>query len=205
MRVYQKPAAGHVDFEVESAWQFGSTKAQDHFSHLQHGEVGFSFNSRWNPRLSLQYDYAEGDDNPRDNDSGRFNTCFGARSFEYTPTGIFGPFYRSNISSPGVRLVLNPVKTLEFTLSHRAFWLARAKDAWVGSGLQDSSGRSGRTLGQNLETSIRWRPQSFFLLETGYSHYFKGSYPDRVSGGPRTGDADYFYIAMEIRARLLPH
>ena len=205
LRVYKKPAAGKVDFEVESAWQFGSTKAQDHFSHLQHGEVGFSFNSRWNPRLSSQFDYAEGDDSPQDKHSRRFNTLYGARSFEYTPTGIFGPFYRSNLSSPGVRVVFNPVKTLEFTVSQRAFWLARAKDAWVGSGLLDSSGKSGLSLGQNLETCIRWRPRSFFLLEAGYSRFFKGSYLDRVSGSPRTGDSNYFYIATEIRGRLLPY
>jgi hypothetical protein len=89
-------------------------------------------------------------------------------------------------------------------VSHRSFRLARAKDAWIGSGLQDVTGASGKSLGQNLETNVKWRPKDFFLLDFGYSHFFKGSYLDRVPGSPRMGDSNYFYIATEISARLLP-
>ena len=130
---------------------------------------------------------------------------FGARSFEYTPTGIFGPVYRSNMNMPGARIVFSPLRRLEATASYRAFWLARAKDAWVGSGLQDPTGRSGKTLGQNLEANIKWRPKEFFLLEFGYSHFFKGAYLDRVPGSPRTGDSNYFFIATEVHAQVLPY
>jgi hypothetical protein len=201
-RIYRKESPGGFDFEIESAWQFGTTRNQDHFSHLQHGELGFLFDAPWNPQLSFQYDYAEGDGDPEDGRSGRFNTLFGARSFEYTPTGIFGPVYRSNLSTPGIRIVFNPIRQLMITASHRALWLARAKDAWVGSGLQDPTGKSGKTLGQNFEANIKWRPKQFFLLELGYAHFFKGSYLDRVPGSPGTGDSNYFFIATEIQAQL---
>ena len=127
-RIYRNESRGSFDFEIESAWQFGTIRNQDHFSHLQHGELGYSFNAPWSPRLSVQYDYAEGDGNPEDHRSGRFDTLFGARSFEYTPTGIFGPVYRSNLNSPGIRFVFDPIRPLVITASHRVLWLARAKD-----------------------------------------------------------------------------
>ncbi len=202
IRIYKNESPGNFDFEIESAWQFGTTKTQDHFSHLQHGELGFLFAAPWNPRLSLQYDYAEGDGNPEDDKSGRFNTLFGARAFEYTPTGIFGLVYRSNLNAPGIRAVFNPTKQLQVAVSQRAFWLARAKDAWVGSGLQDPAGKSGKTLGQNFEANIKWKPKKFFLLEFGYARFFKGSYLDRVPGSSRTADSNYFFIATEIQAQL---
>jgi hypothetical protein len=201
-RIYRNESRGSFDFEIESAWQFGTTGNRTHFSHLQHGELGFLFEAPWDPRLSVQYDYAEGDRNREDDRSGRFNTLFGARSFEYTPTGIFGPVYRSNLNSPGIRFVFDPIKQLKITASHRALWLARAKDVWVGSGLQDPTGRSGKTLGQNFEANVKWRPRGFFLLEFGYAHFFKGPYLERTLGSRGTADSNYFFIATEIQAQL---
>ncbi len=201
-RIHKNQSPGEFDFEAESAWQFGKTGSLDHLSHFQHGELGYSFNALWIPRLSFQYDYVGGDGNPDDGKSGRFNTYFGARSFEYTPTGIYGPVYRSNLNSPGMRIVFNPTQHLQMTASHRAFWLARAKDVWVGSGLRDPTGRSGKALGQSFETNFKWRPRDFFLLEFGYARFFKGSYLDRVPGSSSTGDSNYFFIATEIQTQL---
>jgi hypothetical protein len=201
-RIYKNQFRGEFDFEAESAWQLGKTCSQDHFSHFQHGELGYSFNATWTPRLSFQYDYAGGDGNPEDDKSGRFNPYFGARSFEYTPTGIYGPIYRSNLNSPGGRFVFSPTQKLQITASHRAFWLARAKDAWVGSGYQDPTGRSGKTIGQSFEANIKWRPKDFFLLEFGYARFFKGTYLDRMPGSSGTKDSNFFFIATEIEAQL---
>ena len=204
MRLYKMPGAGAMDYEIESAWQFGKSGTDDHFGHFQHGEIGFSFDAPLEPRLSLHYDYASGDDEPEDESSGRFNTLFGARSFEYPPTGIYGPIYRSNINTPGIRIALNPTGKLQVTAMFRAFRLASSRDLWVGSGLRDRTGQSGKSLGQNLEVRALWRANRYFTAESGYARFFKGSYIYRVPDGPRSGDSNYFYVATEIKARLLP-
>jgi hypothetical protein len=204
-RIYKIPASGAMDYEIESAWQFGESGTKSHFAHFQHGELGYSFDAPWKPRISLHYDYASGNDDPEDESSGRFNTLYGARGFEYTPTGIYGPIYRSNINTPGFRVVLNPTAKLRVTASYRALRLAEAEDAWVGSGLQDPSGGSGKSLGQNLEVRALWRANRYFTAESGYARFFKGSYIYRVPEGPRSGDTNYFYVATEIKARLLPY
>jgi hypothetical protein len=194
-----------MDYEIESSWQFGTNTAIDHFAHFQHAELGYVFDSLWDSRLSFHYDYASGDADPEDDKWGRFSTLFGARRFELNPTGIYGPFFRGNLHTPGLRIVLIPSEKLEVLASHRVLWLAQAKDNWIGSGLQDPTGESGKSLGQHLETRLRWRPAGFLLIEMGYAHFFKGSYLDRVPGSPRTPDSNFIYLETEIRLQLLPH
>jgi hypothetical protein len=204
-RLYKSPEPGTLDYEIESTWQFGKNNGRDHFAHFQHGELGYAFDSLWDSRLSFHYDYASGDTDPKDDASGRFSTLFGARRFEHNPTGIYGPFFRGNLHTPGLRIVLIPLDKIELMASHRVFWLAQGTDNWVGSGLQDPTGESGKSLGQNFEARIRWRPTGFLLIETGYAHFFKGSYLDRVPGSPRTPDSNFIYFGTEIRLGLLPH
>ncbi len=204
-RFYKTSMPGTMHYEVETVWQFGNSGEQDHFAYFQHAEIGYRFKKAWSPGISLQYDYASGDTDPEDNRSGRFSTLFGARRFELNPTGIYGPFYRSNINTPGIRIVLNPFENLQIMAAHRAFWLASARDVWVGSGFQDASGSSGTTLGQNFEMQIRWNATRVLMIECGYARFFKGSFLDRVPGGPGAEDSNFLYIATDIQTRLIPY
>ncbi|MFQ5993027.1 MAG: alginate export family protein, partial [Nitrospiraceae bacterium] len=201
-RLYALPKVAWFDYEAQTAWQVGTKAGNDHFAYFLHGQVGYTFDAAWLPRLLFQYDYASGTRSPTGSQSGTFDTLFGARRWEYTPTGIFGPFFRSNISSPGVRLSVTPVPRTRLSLKVRAWWLAQSRDEWVGSGLQDPTGRSGNVLGQDLELRATWKPMSFVIFDTGYDHFFKGSYIEslaRVPGNPPATDSDYFYIQTEIR------
>ena len=202
-RAYQSPRPGRLDYEIESTWQFGTNKGLDHFAHFQHGELGYVFDSVMDSRLSFHYDYASGDEDPHDDNFGRFSTLFGARRFEFNPTGVYGPFFRGNLHSPGIRIAMIPSSSWEIMASYRLLWLAEAKDAWIGSGLQDPTGESGSHLGSHFESRIRFRPHRYILVEGGYAHFFKGTYLDRVPDSPRTPDSDFVYIGVEIRAPLL--
>jgi hypothetical protein len=184
-RFYRKAATGELDFQLESIGQIGTVRATtnatdskdlQHRAWYQHVDVGYSFDFPWNPRLALEYDYASGDKNPNDTKEQRFDTLYGARRFEYGPTGIYGAFARSNINSPGYRLSFSPLPNVQTTLDHRFFWLAQHKDAWTTAGLQDRSGRSGNFVGQQLELSTRWDVNSSLNFETGWAHLFKGGF-----------------------------
>jgi hypothetical protein len=201
-RFYRTPSPGRADYELESAWQGGTVQGQDHGAVLVHVEGGFSFR-RGRVRLVALYDHASGDADPGDTRSDAFDTLFGARAFEYAPTGIYGPFFRSNIRGPGVRLAAAPTDRIEITLAHRALWLAQARDAWAGSGLRDPTGASGDALGQHVEARLRWRARPHVLVEARYAHFFKGSYLDRVPGSPRTPDSNFFAMGFELGGVLL--
>ena len=204
-RLYRMPTSGAVDYEIESAVQSGKNGTANHTAWFFHGELGFSLNATWQPRLFSHYDYASGDCDPHDGDSNQFNTLYGARNFEYPPTGIYGPIYRSNIDAPGAGLEFNSAERLKITMSYRAFRLASARDIWVGSGLQDLTGKSGKSLGQNIEIRFRWQANSHLMIESGYARFFKGSYLYLVRDSPHTGNSGFFFLSAEIKARLLPN
>jgi hypothetical protein len=115
VRLFKPRTPQQLDYEVESAWQFGRSSLQTGnpvlttFAHFQHVEIGYTFALPGKPHVLLQYDYASGDKDPTDNRNGRFDSLYGVRNFEYGPPGIWGPFFRSNISSPGYQLTINPL------------------------------------------------------------------------------------------------
>ncbi len=204
IRVYKPPANSHVDYELESVWQMGKRGNIDHFAHFQHLNLGYTFDLPWSPRLLIHYDYASGDRNPSDSQDSAFDTLFGARRFEYMPTGNFGPFFRSNISSPGWRVAVAPAKDWKLQVKHRVWYLATSRGAFAGSGLRDSTGVSGNFLGHDVEVKAHWIMNENVKFDAGYEHWFKGSYFDRLpasAGLPPGGkkDTDYFYILTTIR------
>lgn len=205
VRWFRKPRAGTFDFELESTLQTGTSRANneltetrtlDHFSWFGHAAVGFTFDVPWQPRLVFQYDYASGDKDPLDHENNRYETLYGARRFEFGPTGIWGAFARANINTPGIRLQLRPTRNVSGFIVHRSYWLAQPKDTWVGSGLRDPSGRSGRFIGQQLEARVRWKAiPGQVSLEAGWAHLFKGTFAKNAPGAPMDhSDADYFYV-----------
>ncbi len=216
LRLYREAQAGEWDAEFEFAYQTGtsrpSTRSTDstslnHDAHFEHLQVGYTFACPWTPRVVAQYDYASGDDDPTDSNNNRFDTLFGARRFEFGPTGIWGAIARSNISSPGYRLILKPNATVTANIAHRAYWLASRRDAWnytpvTASGtLQDATGRSGDFVGHQIEAWVTWNlmPKNI-ILEGGWAHLIKGQFARNAPGAPRDhGDVDYFYAQTTLQ------
>jgi hypothetical protein len=204
LRLYKNPEKTEIDYEIESVGQTGSLGNTDHFAHFQHINLGYSFDLPWSPRFLIHYDYASGDRHSNDSQSSAFNPLFGARRFEYTATGSFGPFFRSNISSPGWRIILVPVQGWKFQVKQRFWYLATSRGAFAGSGLRDATGESGNYLGHDVEVRVQWKVNENVEFDAGYDHWFKGSYFDRLpasAGLPSEGrkDTDYFYILTTFR------
>ena len=203
-RFFKNPKKSELDYELESTYQTGKLGNVDHFAFFQHLDVGYTFNHPWSPRFLLHYDYASGDKNPNDNEDERFDTLFGARRFEYMPTGIVGPFFRTNFQGGGWRIIVNPSRDVVLQLKQRWWWLAQSKDSFGSSGLRDPSGDSGKYLGHDLEFRAQWQISMNMDFDVGYWHWFKGSYfdrlPDSANLPPGGGkDTDYFYVQMRVR------
>jgi hypothetical protein len=206
-RIYRQPQLSHFDYQIESAVQFGENRASllqnaadlDHLAHFQHIEFGYSFDYPWQPRVIVQYDYASGDDNPDDGDHERFTTLYGARRFDFGPTGIYGPFARANLNSPGLRLQLKPAAGVSGFMAYRGYWLASDRDAWVGGLLRDRSGESGSFIGHQVEVRLRWNPRpNNVRLEAGIAHLFAGEFMEEVPNTNGQGDVTYFYSQITL-------
>jgi hypothetical protein len=203
-RLYKVPKAGEPDYEIETTWQIGTKGKTDHFAHFQHLDFGYTFNVPWTPRVLFHFDYASGDHKPNDSQDEGFDTLFGARRFEYGPTGIFLPFFRTNLISPGWRIIINPAPSWTFQVKHRVWYLAQSKDSFGSSGLRDTTGHAGTSLGHDVEFRAQWALNANWDFDAGYVHWFKGSYfdsPAIIAQMPAGGnkDSDYFYISMRVR------
>ena len=210
-RLYRKPAAGRFDYTIENAIQFGTSRSSasntsaaglkelDHFAHFHHLTLAYSFDAPWSPRVALQYDFASGDRNPNDGHNERFDTLFGARRFDFGPTGIYGPFARTNVHTPGLRVELKPHARLSGFVAARAFWLAADEDAWVPAGVSDPNGNSGSYVATQVEMRVRIEviPKNV-RLEGGYAHLFAGEFIDDAPTSNDQGDSDYVYTQVVL-------
>ena len=193
-------------YEVEATSQFGESKTSataatisDHEAWFAHASLGYAFDAPWKPAVQLAYDYASGDRRNNDGKNNRFDTLYGARRFEYGPTGIWGAVARANLDSPELRLLLQPASDVSFMVAVRGVWLAEERDAWTASGLRDATGASGSHVGEQIEARIRWDvlPKSF-EIELGCATLLEGSFQDRASGG-QGEDATYGYLQTTFR------
>jgi hypothetical protein len=207
-RVFRAPARAHWNYEVEVILQAGEAggivaglprRDLDHRAHMLHFEVGYQFDVSWAPNLIFQYDDASGDHSPLDDGTERFNTLFGDRRFEFGPTGIYGPFNRSNLQSQALRLTFTPGKRWQSMVHYSSFRLAQERDAWVGIGARDPTGRAGGSLGRQLEVSATWTAiPNRLTLEGGLAHLNFGRFADQT-GVSVGGDPIYYYVTATTR------
>jgi Alginate export len=205
LRVHRDRDPGKWHYEVELMSQSGrmtelaagaAVRLLDHKARFGHLEIGYSFDAPAAPALTLQLDSASGDDDPDDLRSGRFDTLFGSRRFDFGPTGIYGPFARANLETPGLRLELAPARDWTTMVAYRSYRLDAARDAWTTTLLRDATGAAGRSLGRQLEASAAWRGMGGSLgAETGFAYFTKGTFVERTA--PALAEPSiYLYAAV---------
>ena len=128
-----------------------------------------------------------------------FDTLYGARRWEYGPTGIFGAFARNNINSPGYRLFVAPRSDLNFFAAHRLFWLADSTAAWQPALLVDKTGRFGDFVGHLVEVSGRWDAHPNISLEAGWATLIKGGFARNAPGAPPEDNTNHYYVQSMLR------
>lgn len=191
---------GAFDFELESVLQGGEARASaspadvtdlDHFAWFQYLSVGYSFIRADRLRVAFEFDYASGDESPFDDESGRFNSLFGPTTFEFGVVGLYNPFNRSNLITPGVSVTLDPHPRLNLMAFYRHFWLAEERDSWGRTGLRDVTGQSGDYLGQHLQLRLRWQAvPGNLMLETGAIFLNAESLSEK--------NTEYFYTGLTL-------
>ena len=205
LRLFRNPTKGEFDFEGETIGQTGgarrskdSTERTDVEAYFEHIQAGYTFDLPWDPRLLVQYDYATGGTSGNTNHS--FDTLYGARRWDYGPTGIFGPFARNNINAPGARMFVVPHRDVSSFLAYRAWWMADPKAPWIPAGLSDPTGQAGDFMGQTIEFATRWDAHDNIALEAGWTALIKGDFAKNAPGAPTDhSNVNYFYVQSEIR------
>lgn len=207
LRLYRKPSEDSWDMEVETAVQFGTSREGvgragvdlGHFAYLVHAGAGWSWGLAGKPRVGVRFDEASGDGDPGDDENGRFDTLYGARRFEFGPTGIYGAVARANLRSPEVFGSIKPARGWEAGLGWRWVWLAEARDAWTPGNVRDPRGLSGTEVGEQLELRVRWDalPRNV-RVEGGWARLFAGDFLRRAPNSTLEGDVNYAYMEVMV-------
>ncbi|KQT50617.1 hypothetical protein ASG52_06185 [Methylobacterium sp. Leaf456] len=203
LRLARAPKVGAFDYDLEAIYQTGQARETaaasdrrdlDVSAYFLHAEVGYTFDATWRPRIALQYDHASGDGrNP--NGFNRFDTLFGARRFEYGPTGLYGPVQRANLISPALRLEVTPSPIWDAFVAYRPLFLETPTDSFGATLVRDRTGRSGRYAGQQIEGRIRyWIVPDAMILDTGVAYLIKGDFLRNAPNAPDTGNTFYGYL-----------
>lgn len=179
------------DYDFNTAFQCGKDGRRRHRAFACRGEVGYTFQHAWKPRLSVSAAYATGDRDPDDSLNERFDRLFQA-THSPSSSDLFG---WQNIISPKIRLTLRPLEKLRIDTSYGAYWLASDSDAWVLPGRRDPMGNSGDCIGQELELRVRYKIDPRIELEVGYSHFFPGPFFENTGSAD---DADMFYVQTTL-------
>ncbi len=200
-RLYRKPQTGNWDVDLEGALRKGTRYASSSRSDTQSLEVdasmlyaalGYSFERPWRPRLSLEYYYASGDDDPGDQNFDQHERLFGSRRTDLNNTSIHGPLTPANLSAPGVRLQVTPNARWDGWIQYHAAHLASATDSWVIAQRRDPAGQSGTFIGHMLDARARyWVVPDSLRLELGASGLLYGEFAKSVPNGP-AGDGTLF-------------
>lgn len=205
LRAYRAPKAGRLDYDVEGAYQFGRTHATtaptdltdlDVSAYFIHAEAGRTFSGGWQPRLSFDFDIASGD-RSKAKTYNRFDTLFGARRFDFGPTGLYGAVGRFNTISGGARFEVKPDGKSDVMMMYRALWLDSKADSFSNTGVRDSSGTSGAFAGNQFEARYRRTLIPDVLrVDTGVAYLAKGRFLKDAPNAPQTGDTKYGYIDL---------
>ncbi len=183
----------------------------DHDAYAYNAEIGYSIKHPWKPRFSAFYGYASGDKNPTDDQNNRFERLFGFAR----PWSNNDYFQMENIVAPKVRVEFEPqvglLPGLKIDTGYSWYRLDSERDRWNGAGLRDSTGKSGKDVGEEVDVRVRFPINKYILANLGYAHFWAGDFTksttrDGSAGGTsevdpeRRGHSNFFYTEISISA-----
>ena len=187
------------DYEAELAGQWGRWAGHTIQAWSWSLKGGYTFaNLPWTPRIGAGFDWASGDEDPRDGKVGTFDQLFPLGHAYFGWLDFIG---RQNITSLNVTLSAWPIKKkVKANLTYLTFWLNAERDALysVGGapGRRDVTGRAGSEIGHEIDLSVVWKIDVHSSLVLGYSHFWDS---DFIINTGKSEDPDLFWMQYKFR------
>jgi len=207
LRFLRTPRTGEFDFELEAALQLGQSRASasprdtedlTHRAGLVHTTVGFTPTTLPAWRFAAGLDYVTGDGDPDDGTQGRFDPLFGARRFEYGPTGQFGLVHRRNLLSPFQLTEWRPGPDTLLFVKWRGIWLASEHDIFWTTRQRDPTSQAGRFVAHQIEVVGKHFVGDRFLIDGGVVFVPQGDFLRRTPGPTAEPLSTYTYLALTL-------
>jgi hypothetical protein len=189
IRAYGLIGKTNFDYDLIGVYQFGQNGTQSNHAYGYVAEIGYSFDHKFKPRLSVNYGYGSGDQNPTDNQNQRFEKFFGFGR----PWSSSDYLQWENIESLKARIELKPTKLLKFDAGYSSYKLASSTDRWNKANLRDKKGLSGDSIGNEIDSRIIYKITPNLEGNIGYSHFTPGRFTKEVG---RDKPSDFVYLEL---------
>ncbi len=166
------------DYSTELVTEHGSIGAVKIHAWAGHWNVGHRWNSLWaTPRIYAEWNYASGDDNPKDGIKGTFDQLYPTAHDRY---GMDDQVGWQNIRDFRAGLETKPRKNVGVNVEYNDWNLASATDAlYNGAGtalFRSTTGAYGTHVGQELDFMGTWTVTRNVSLGAGIGHIFPGQF-----------------------------
>ena len=190
----KKAFSNGVDYELETAGQWGNFKAQQVQAMMAVGIVGYTFTHPWQPRLAFEFDYGSGDSDPTDGKLHTFDNLYPTNHLHY---GYIDFISLQNLNDYRYQLSFKPMKKLKLQTDVHLIYLDTPKDSWYAvnrtvartlpAGIQDANTH----LGDEIDLLADYKLNPYTNIQVGYSHFFAGKYLQQTGAND---DADFVYV-----------
>ncbi|MFQ5489098.1 MAG: alginate export family protein [Phycisphaerae bacterium] len=190
---------GPWDYEAELAGQWGRWAGHTIQAWSWTVDGGYTFKQvPWKPRLGAGFDWASGDEDPRDGKVGTFDQLF---PLGHKYLGFLDLIGRQNITAVNVNLSAWPVeKKVKAAVAYHAFWLNADRDALYNAGgkpgRRDPFGNSGSEVGHEVDVTVVWKIDLHQALLLGYSHFWDSNF---IINSGKSEDPDLFYVQYSFK------
>jgi hypothetical protein len=172
------------DYGVEMALQRGSLGSDDISAWASHWQVRESFPGRTAVRLTGEYNFASGDEDPADNVRGTFDQLYPT---PHDKTGLADQIGWKNMHHARAGFEVAPFKGFPVTTNYHSWWLAENKDAIynVGNAVVGRviTGAADRHVGQELDLQVSRALTPQLQAAAGYAHIFPGAFLKEATPG----------------------
>ena len=183
----------HWDYAATLAHTFGERNSDNVDAWGANTHLGYTFDAPWEPRIGGEFSYGGGDRRPGQGDYETFDGAFGAVDILYY--GRMNLFCWMNIQDYQASFSLKPTQRLKLLADWHLFCLDSSTDAWYYVNgqpqHQDSTGRSGSIVGQELDLMLSYKVTDRSQVLAGYSHFSPGQFVRNT--GPSPG-ADWVFL-----------
>jgi hypothetical protein len=189
----------NFDYTVEAAKQGGNYSSDQIEAWGGYGIAGYSIpRLPLKPRLSVQYDYASGDNKKKDGIVGTFDQLYPSNHDVFGLVDLFG--WR-NIRQMRAGMSVKPIDRLNVNFDFRDLYLANGNDSLYGSTgsvlvKTPAAGALHDGIGQEPELSTTYLLRRNITIGAGYAYLFAGRFLTENSPGSR---ATIVYVFMTYK------
>ena len=107
-----------------------------------------------------------------------------------------------NIHASKVRVELNPTSKLKIDFGYNWYELASATDRWnAGANLRDTTGKSGKNIGEEFDIRVRYPISKYIGLNVGYAYFMAGDFTKKTSQLAQPGrkeNSSFLYVETSL-------